>query len=138
MKKLIKKTGLRRKKGITVAEVAVALAIISIVSAAAIGMALNSVKVETKFVAVTQARTNAENVLDCFRFSENADTFSQALQKLGYEFDSVKNAYTLTEKNVSVTVKASFSPEKLDYTAVKPNGDLIYAYTFPNDGGATP
>lgn len=138
MKKSIKKTCLRRKKGITVAEVAVALAIISIVSAAAMGMALSSVKVEANFVAVTGAQTSAENVLDCFRFSDNADTFFLALQRLGdYEFNAAENAYILTEKNMTVTVKASFSPKKLEYTATKPGGEEIYTYTFPLEGGAT-
>ena len=138
MKKSIKKTGLRRQKGITVAEVAVALAIISIVSAAAIGLALSSVRVEANFVAVTQAQTGAQNVLDCFRFSDNGDTFSVALEKLGYAFHAADNAYILTEKNLAVTVKASFSPKKLEFTAAKHSGEIIYAYTFPENGGETP
>lgn len=138
MKKSIKKTGLRCRKGITVAEVAVALVIISIVSAAAVGMALSSVKVEANFVAVTQTQTSAQNVLDCFRFSDDADTFLQALQKLGnYTFNAEENAYVLTAKNMTVTVKASFSPKNLEYTAAKPSGEEIYAFTFPLEGGAT-
>ncbi len=139
MKKSIKKTGLRGQKGITVAEVAVALAIISIISAAAVGMALNSVKVEANFVAVTGTQTGAQNVLDCFHFSDDADTFYQALQKTGaYEWNPEENAYILTTNNMTVTVKASFSPKKLEYTAAKHNGETIYTYTFPLEGGATP
>ena len=138
MKKSIQKTGLRRRKGITVAEVAVALVVISIISAAAVGLALNSVKVESNFTAVTAAQNHGQNVLNCFRFSDDADTFFQALQKLGaYEFDSAQNAYVLTEGGLTVTVKASFAPKKLEFTAAKQNGDEIYTYTFPAEGGAT-
>lgn len=138
MKKTIKKTGLYRRRGITVAEVAVALVIISIVSAAAVGLVLNSVKVESNFAAVTAAQNSAQNVLDCFRFSDDADTFLQALQKLDdYEFDPVQNAYVLTEGGLTVTVKASFAPKKLEFTAAKQNGDELYTYTFPAEGGAT-
>ncbi len=138
MNKKVNKSGLRSRKGISVAEVAVALVIITIISGAAISLVLNSVKVETNFVAATQTQTSAENVLECFRFSDNADTFLQALQTLdAYEFDSEQNAYILTGKTVNVTVKASFAPKKLEYTAVKSNGEEIYSYTFPVEGGAS-
>ena len=137
MNNAVNKTGLRSRRGVTVAEVAIALVIIAIISGTAVGLILNSVKVEANFVAVTQTQTSAENVLECFRFSDNPDTFLQTLQTLGaYEFDSEQNAYILTGKTVNVTVKASFAPKKLEYTAVKSNGEEIYSYTFPVEGGA--
>ena len=139
MNRKMNKTGLRSRKGISVAEVAVALAVISIISGAAVSMAMHSVKVEANFVAVTQTKNSAESVLECFRFADSEETFAEALQKLGdYEFKSEENAYVLAGKSVTVTVKASFSPKKLEYTAVKNNGEEIYSYTFPVEGGASP
>ena len=138
MTKKLKKAGLRRRKGITVAEVAVALAVISIVSAAAVGLILNSINVEANFLAVNETQNQATGVLDCFRFSSDEDTFAQALQHLGdYAFDSQQDAYVLTGNAVIVTVKASFAPKKLEYTAAKKSGEEIYAFTFPAEGGAT-
>lgn len=138
MTEKLKKAGLRRRKGITVVEVAVALAVISIVSAAAVGLILNSVNVEAKFQAVTQVQNQANSVLDCFRFSSDEDTFSQALQHLGeYTFDPQSHAYTLTDGAISVTVKASFAPKKLEFAAAKKSGEEIYTFTFPAEGGAT-
>lgn len=138
MRKKVNKSGLRSRKGMSVAEVAVALAVISIISGAAVSMAMHSVKVEANFVAVTQTKSSAESVLECFRFADSEEVFAQALQKLGaFEFKPEENAYVLEGKSVTVTVKASFSPKKLEYTAAKNSGETIYSYTFPVEGGAS-
>lgn len=138
MNRKMNKTGLRSRKGISVAEVAVALAVISIISGAAVSMAMHSVKVEANFVAVAQTQNNAESVLECFRFADSEEVFAEALQKLGdFTFNPEENAYVLQGKSVNVTVKASFSPKKLEYTAAKNSGEEIHTYTFPVEGGAS-
>ena len=138
MRKKVNKSGLRSRKGMTVVEVAIALTMISIISGAAVSMAMHSVKVEANFVTVTQTQISGENVLECFRFADNEETFLQALQKLDdFTFDPEENAYIADGGRMTVTVKASFSPKKLEYTAVKNNGETIYSYTFPVEGGAS-
>lgn len=138
MNHTVKRNGLRRHRGMTVVEVTIALVIITIISAAAVGMVLRSVSVEANYLAIADAQSSAADVLNCFRFSEDADTFLQALQALdNFAYNQEENAYVCRSKTITVTVKASFSPKKLDYTVAKPSGETIYSYTFPTEGGAS-
>lgn len=137
MKKQQKKAGLRSRKGVTIVEVVIALVIISIISASAVDMMLRAVRIESNFTTVTQVKQQAENVLDCFRFCDDADTFSQALQKLG-DFTYQDSAYRMEDNAVTITVKVTFSPKKLEYTAEDQDGEQIYSFTYPptGEGGA--
>mgnify|MGYP003297563878 CR=1 FL=1 len=138
MNHVMNKTGRCGRKGVTIVEVTIALIIIAIISGAAVSMMLMSVNVESNFVTVTRAELYGENVLECFRFSDNPSTFLQVLRKTGaYEYVSEENAYILEGKGLTVTVKASFSPRKLVYTAVNSHGEEIYSYTYPGEGGAS-
>lgn len=138
MSRIANKTGLRSRKGVTIVEVVIALVIIGIISASAVSMMLLSVDIEANFVTVTYAEISGENVLECFRFSDDRETFLLALQKTAaFEYRLEENAYIFEGKNMTVTVKASFSPRKLEYSAVKPNGEVIYTYTFPSEGGGS-
>ena len=65
---------LRSRKGVTVAEVVVALAIIAVISGATMTMFLLSAEVESKSVAALNVKNAAENAIECFRFARaNAD-----------------------------------------------------------------
>lgn len=139
MNKEQKKSGLRNRKGVTIVEVVIALVIISVISASAVDLIMRALRIENNFTTVTQAEMQAENVLDCFRFSDNDATFSQALKKAGdYKFQPGENAYILEGKTIKIIVKASFSPKTLAYTAEKYNGEQIYSFSYPlaGEGGA--
>lgn len=138
MNRIVDKTGLSSRRGVTIVEVVIALVVIAIVSASAVSLMMLSVDVEANFVTVTYAEISGENVWECFRFSGNHQTFLRALQKIAaFEYLEEENAYVYEGKNMTVTVKASFSPKELDYTAVKPNGEIIYSYSYPSEGGGS-
>ena len=135
MKQNRKQTGLQGRKGVTIVEVAIALAIIAIVSASAVGMVLISVNIEAKFVTNTYTENSVESVLECFQYAKDEATFYTALQMLDdYQYDGEQEAYILEGKYLTVTVKASFAPRKLEYTAVRNTGEEIYSYTYPMGG----
>lgn len=138
MEQNTKQTGLQSRKGVTIVEVAIALAIIAIVSASAVGMVLISVNIEAKFVANTYTENSVESVLECFQFAENEEIFYEALQKLDdYQYDSEKDAYIFDGKYLTVTVTVDFDGEKnLNYTAKRNTGEEIYSYTYPMGGAA--
>lgn len=138
MNSVMNKTGCSSRKGVTIVEVTIALVIIAIISGAAVSMMLMSVNVESQFATATRAELYGENALECFRFSDNPTAFLQVLRKTGdYEYVSGENAYILAEKGLTVTVKASFSPRKLVYSAVNSHGEEIYSYIYPGEGGAS-
>jgi len=132
------RTGLGSRKGVTIVEVTVALVIITIVTAATMGIVLTSVNIEEKFVISSYTENSVESVLECFQFSEDADTFYTALQRLDEYERTDENTYVYEGKHLTVTVEAVFAPEKwMEFTAVDEDGEEIFAYRYPYEGGGT-
>jgi prepilin-type N-terminal cleavage/methylation domain-containing protein len=62
---------IRSRKGVTIIEVVIALAIITIISAATLSLIVMSEGVETKAENAFIVKNSAENAIECFRFAKN-------------------------------------------------------------------
>ena len=128
------------RRGVTMVEVVVALIMISVVSAAALTMVMMSISVEQKAVTSLSVKTDAENVLNCFRYAETEEEFLEALKKTGaYEKDA-EGHFVLSAEEFSVIVSADFSADSFVYTATNPDGEIIYTFTYPRsleEGGGS-
>ena len=65
------KRQLHSRKGVTVAEVVIALVIIAAISAFTLSLIVMSIGVETKSESAIEVKNAAENAIECFRFAKN-------------------------------------------------------------------
>lgn len=116
MRKLLNK--LRDRKGISMTEVVVAMAVVVIVTGAAISLLVASVRFDAKYNSQTVALNACESAVHCLRFTDDADKLKGYLTRLGFE--EVEGVYTLPN---SGTVKV----ENIEGVwTVTFDGDVIY------------
>ena len=117
----------RSRRGISLVEVVVALAVITIISAAALSLVISSARVDANSLRSTQVMIAAENSLECYRFAESEEEFAALLEKTG-DYKKVDGAYVLTEKAYVITV--NYTDTKLTFSATDGDGEEIYSYEF--------
>lgn len=117
----------RSRRGISLVEVVVALAVITIISAAALSLVISSARVDANSLRSTQVTIAAENSLECYRFAESEEEFATLLEKTG-DYKKVDGAYVLTEKAYVITVH--YTDTKLTFSATDGDGEEIYSYEF--------
>ena len=108
MKKLLET--LRSRKGFTMTEVIVAMAMVLIVSGAAISLLVASVQFDAKYDSQTKAMNAAESAVECVRFADKVSELeSYLVDKLGfvkhegvYTFDGDTVKVQVVEKTVTV------------------------------------
>ena len=100
------------RRGFTIVELVVALAIIVLVSGAAISLVTTQVRVDTQAIQVTEATNVAENAIECFRYAVNnpgegvEKTFKNAFEKTGTTLgEPVDNVYTINKHGAEITIK---------------------------------
>ncbi len=131
---------LRSRRGVTITEVAIALVIIGIISAAALSVVMYSVNVEKQSFSVIQAENTAENALACFRYAETEEEFVEALCKTGAYEQQEDGSLILVSNGCTVTVRADYSQLYFEYNAVNADGEQIYSFRYPHsnvEGGAS-
>lgn len=123
---------IRSRRGISLAEVMIALAIITIVSAAALSLTLSSAKVDAMALRTTQITMAGENALECFRYADNDGDFGELLKKTGNYTSSVNGVYTLEEEMYTITVNADYTNNTMSFVA-KTNDEAqkeLHKYSF--------
>jgi type II secretory pathway pseudopilin PulG len=73
------KRQLHSRKGVTVAEVVIALVIIAAISAFTLSLIVMSIGVETKSESAIEVKNAAENAIECFRFAKSEAGVDSAL-----------------------------------------------------------
>ena len=123
MKKALLKL-LGNRKGISMTEVIVAMAVLFMVSGAAITVLIASVKADTAYQNKYAVLSGCENAAKCLRFADgNEILLKEALEKAGFA-QTDETEFTLEKGNETVTVL------KIDESyAVVYNGEVIYTHT---------
>ena len=121
------------RKGMSLVEVVVALVIISVISASALSMIMMSVNVEAGTLRSVEVAESVDNAIDCFRFAENDQDFLLALQKTA-PYEQAENGFLLNATGFTVTILSSGN--QFEYTAVDPDGEVIYVFTYAKGGAA--
>lgn len=122
MKKALLKL-LGNRKGISMTEVIVAMAVLVMVSGAAITVLIASVKADTAYQNKYAVLSGCENAAECLRFAVgNEILLKEALEKAGFA-QTDETEFTLEKGNETVTVL------KIDESyAVVYNGEVIYTH----------
>ena len=116
------------RKGFTIAELVVAMAIIFIVSATAIGIINTQNTVHLRTTQTVEATNMAENAIECFRYAvENPKennveaAFVEAYAKTGISL-SGNSPYTFEKNGMTVTIEIATKTEE--------NAKTLYTLTF--------
>jgi prepilin-type N-terminal cleavage/methylation domain-containing protein len=143
------KKNIRSRKGVSMAEVVVALLVISIISAATMSVVMQSVNQEAKSVQVFEVRNSAENAMECFRFASvqqdgfDPDIFVNCMNKTATDAQFVEQdgsyildagSYTVTITLLTVQETEQETVYGFSYLAVNDDGEEIFSYTFQNGG----
>ena len=120
------------RKGFSLVEVIVALAVIAIISTAAFSLVLSSAKLEADAVRTTAVSAAADDVLDCFRYADSNEEFFAAICKLDEYQTTDDGQYVLDKPNYTVYVNVE--GDELSFNAYKTRdgetGELIYSYQY--------
>jgi prepilin-type N-terminal cleavage/methylation domain-containing protein len=120
------------RKGFSLVEVIVALAVIAIISTAAFSLVLSSAKLEADAVRTTAVSAAADDVLDCFRYADSNEEFFAAICKLDEYQTTDDGQYVLNKP--SYTVYVNVDGDELSFNAYKTRdgetGELIYSYQY--------
>lgn len=85
MKKVNSKINKNGRRGFTMVELVVALAIIAIVSIATVFLIITQTNMNAKSIQVVEATNVAENAIECFRFAVNVSGSDEAAIKSNFE-----------------------------------------------------
>ena len=117
MKKLFHK--LRDRKGITMTEVVIAMAMVIIITGASISVLISAVKFDATYKTQTKALNACEGAVQCLRFAKTHGTdVTDYFTLLGFEEEKAGEKYTLE------TAKVQKNDDGL--WVVTLNGELIY------------
>ena len=115
---------IKSRKGVSVTEVVAAMAVLVMVSAAAITVLTASVKADAAFENKYTALNGCENAAECLRFANgDEDLLEDALKKAGF-VQTENTVFTLEKGNETVTVLKNNDES---YSVVY-NGEIIYTY----------
>lgn len=108
----------KRIGGFTVAEVIVALAVVAVVSMAALSIVLSSLSARTAAVRQTQAQNLAGNVLECFKAAGNQAEFQSAVafsEGINLEGTAEENGWVsyrhTSDTGCTAVIRVRFAPD---------------------------
>ena len=118
-----------RKRGFTVVELVVALAVILIVSATAIGLVNTQNTIYLRTMQTTEATNMAENAIECFRFAgkNDGESFEVLFERTGYELqpETVDGATVYTVESNGMEVTITINGSTLDFLAVDGDKEIL-------------
>ena len=102
-----------RRKGFTIAELVVAMAIIFIVSATAIGIINTQNTVHLRTTQTVEATNMAENAIECFRYANSVEGFEEVY---GKTFKESTIVFTETKVKENETTTWTFEKNGMTVT----------------------
>lgn len=140
------KRQLHSRKGVTVAEVVIALVIIAAISAFTLSLIVMSIGVETKSESAIEVKNAAENAIECFRFANgDKETFWTCLERTGkYAFGKIEDGvFSKTENKTDANVARldadgcvmtiTWEASRFSFVAER-GGEQVYRFKFPEGG----
>lgn len=122
---------LKNRRGVSIVEVVVAMAIIVLISGTAMSFIFTSDANADKDVAYTDARLLAENALEIFKHADDATDYQRIFEKHveeGGTLSGTTYSYTYAPGYVTLNIKATYNDDGKVFTAVakKQNGDELF------------
>ena len=107
----------RNKRGISLAEAVIAMAVILLVSAAATTLITLFARSSARMTQRNEATNITENCLECFVFCDSKVDFDAQLGGLDYTFEVDGNTYTIEGQDYLITMEINFGAEAATFAA---------------------
>lgn len=139
MKNTVKATNggrLRSRKGLSLVEVMVALAVIAIISAAALSLVVSSSRLDAKSVKTAKVMMAAENALECFRYADDTGEFKDLLNETDAVYTSQDGKLVTNANGYVIHITVDETYKELTFVAYETDEkgqkteDIIYDYKF--------
>lgn len=134
----------RNKRGVSLAEAAIAITVITIVSIAALSTILFSINAQQRVINETRAQNFAASVFESFKAADTAEefeanvSFAEGLTPTVKEDGDVKAySYTSDRHAFGATVRINYSEGKLELKVFDEDGGSIVIIEY-NKKGVTP
>ena len=108
---------LRNRRGISIAEAVIAMAVILIVSATATTLVTYFARVSARMSQRNEATDITDNCFECFAFCDTRLDFDAHLEGLGYTFAVDGDAYSLEGNDYIITMTIHFGDEAATFAA---------------------
>lgn len=115
-------------RGISLIEVAVALAVISLVSVATLSVILSSSRVKNEAIDTVLAVNLAENAVECFSYANDENEYYSILSKTDSGYRRLSSGeYILSKDRYTVTLSIDYDSGELRFDAVYDDGEVVYS-----------
>ena len=123
---------LKKNRGFSIAETAIALAIIAIVTAAALTVVMASISARVKATNISEAQDFAHNMLECFKAADNIDEFENNVRFAeGLEWPEGKTTYKYKAENkFTADITANCDDGNFSITVVDTKGEEIISLDY--------
>ena len=119
----------KNRRGITLAEVAIAMAVVTIVTVSALSIIVSSTQTTTRAICKTEAQYFAADALECFRASKDTTDFETAMTFRGgfAECDGTNCQHAANGYNYHYASQAyDFNAYvKVDYESARPTFNIL-------------
>ena len=122
-----------RRRGISLLETVIALAVISVISAATVTLIVASTKAEARILNDMYITNAAENAVECFQYAESSDELLALLQRTDAAYTASSEdpqRIFLTKSTYTVTVLADFVGNTVEIYATDEDGEEIYRLAY--------
>ena len=121
---------LKSKKGVSLIETVIAIAVLVILSAFVTTISVYSVGAEAKNARDMEIASESENVLECFEFSSDIDEMFSLLKKTDDEYVKSENTISLNKSNYGITIIVADDFSSISLNAVAKDGNVICQYEY--------
>jgi len=108
---------LRNRRGISLAEAVIAMAVILVVSAAATTLITHFAAVSARMMQRNEATNIVENTLECFKYCDNRTDFEAEVSALGYAYGVAGDVYTLEGNDYVIRLEVGYGAESATFAA---------------------
>lgn len=123
----------RSRKGVSILETAIALTVITIMSAAVISLFITSIKTESKNLDALYISAHAENATECFRYADDIDELLVAMKTTDDEYTVSDGKLLLKKSSYEITITVDFDSGSLSFLASKPDGKELYSLNYERE-----
>ncbi len=115
-------------RGISLVEVAVALAVVTLVSVATLSLIVSSLRVKNEAIDTMQAVNMAENAVECFCYANDEDECYSVLSVTDGRYRRLSpREYVLSIDRFTVNVSVDYDSGELCFSAVYDDGAEVYS-----------
>ncbi|MBQ3012942.1 MAG: type II secretion system protein [Clostridia bacterium] len=123
----------KRNSGFSVMETVIALAMIAIVTIAALSVVLSAISARVKQANISEAQDFAHNILECFKASENSGQFTDNVEFAGIEgleYSGGSKYRYVAENKFAAVLNADFTSSEFEIDIRNNKDEVIISFSY--------